>query len=62
MPPMYFASLAQLWSMDGHGPYVWTAYAIVVSVLVALVSEPLRRRRRLLNRVRQRCAPHDGAT
>jgi len=51
---MYFEDLAQLWHMDGHGPYVWTAYAIVLVVLVGLVRAPLVRRRRVLERVRSR--------
>ena len=45
---MYFDSLAQLWHMDGHGPYVWGAYAIVLLVLIGLVRAPLARRRRAL--------------
>jgi len=51
---MYFDSLAQLWHMDGHGPYVWGAYAIVLFVLIGLVRAPLARRRRALERVRGR--------
>ena len=58
---MYFSSLAQLWSMEGHGPYVWSAYAIVVTVLVLLVLEPVRRHRRLLAAVRRRASPDNGA-
>ncbi|MBP9034764.1 MAG: heme exporter protein CcmD [Pseudomonadales bacterium] len=51
---MFFDDLAQLWHMDGHGPYVWGAYAIVLLVLVGLVRAPLARRRRALDRVRAR--------
>jgi heme exporter protein D len=51
---MYFANFQQLLQMDGHGPYVWGAYAIVLLVLVALVRAPLVRRRRALDRVRAR--------
>ncbi len=51
---MYFDDLSQLWHMDGHGPYVWGAYAIVLLVLVGLVRAPLARRRRALDRVRAR--------
>ncbi len=51
---MYFDSLGDLWSMAGHGPYVWSAYAIVALVIVVLIREPLVRRRRLLERVRRR--------
>lgn len=51
---MYFQSLAQLWQMDGHGPYVWSAYLIVALVMIGLVRRPLVRRRRTLERVRSR--------
>lgn len=51
---MYFADFAQLWHMDGHGPFVWSAYAIVLVVLIGLVRAPLVRRRRVLERVRSR--------
>lgn len=51
---MYFESFAQLWSMDGHGAYVWSAYAIVWLVLTVLLRAPLVRRRQVLNRVRAR--------
>ena len=54
MKQMYFDNLAQLWQMDGHGPYVWGAYAIVLLVLIWLVRAPLERRRRALERVRAR--------
>lgn len=51
---MYFQDLTQLWQMDGHGPYVWSAYLIVVLVMIGLVRRPLARRRRALERVRSR--------
>ena len=54
---MYFDSLGDLWSMAGHGPYVWSAYAIVLLVIVVLVREPLLRRRKVLERVRRRAGP-----
>jgi heme exporter protein D len=49
---MQFDSLQAIWSMQGHGPYVWSAYAIAVATLVALVVAPLRRRKRLLAELR----------
>jgi heme exporter protein D len=51
---MYFASLQELWSMAGHGPYVWSAYALVLAVVVLQVRAPLARRRTLLRTVRAR--------
>ena len=49
---MYFDSLEALLSMDGHGPYVWSAYGITLLVLALVLSAPGRRRRRLLREVR----------
>ena len=51
---MYFASFSDLLSMDGHGPYVWSAYAIVAVVLLIMVRGPLARHRRTIERIRHR--------
>jgi heme exporter protein D len=51
---MYFDSWQQVLLMDGHGGFVWSAYAITVLVLAALVRGPLLRRRRALARVARR--------
>ena len=45
---MQFESLAALWAMQGHGPYVWSVYAVVVLALLALVVAPLLARGRIL--------------
>ena len=45
---MYFDSLGAALSMDGHGAYVWSAYAISLLVLVLLVRAPRRRQRTFL--------------
>ena len=42
---MYFESLAELWHMDGHGFYVWLAYALTALPLVIMVWLPLKRMR-----------------
>lgn len=44
---MYFESWQAFWTMGGHGPYVWSAYAITFVVLVGLVVAPWLRGRRL---------------
>ncbi|HKK22610.1 MAG TPA: heme exporter protein CcmD [Pseudohaliea sp.] len=49
---MYFDSFGAVLAMDGHGPYVWAAYAITLLVLALVLSAPGRRRRRLLRQVR----------
>lgn len=43
---MQFDSLADFMSMQGHGVFVWSVYAITLVILVALTAAPLRKRRR----------------
>ncbi|MDA8962654.1 heme exporter protein CcmD [Pseudomonadales bacterium] len=50
---MYFNNLAELWAMAGHGPYVWSAYAISFVVLAAMVILPAKRYRQKLAQIRQ---------
>ena len=45
---MYFGSLHELLTMEGHGVYVWTAYLVTTTVIAAALLVPLRRRRRFL--------------
>ena len=42
---MYFESLSAVWHMDGHGFYVWLAYALTLLPLVIMVWLPLMRMR-----------------
>lgn len=42
---MYFESLAALWQMGTHGPYVWSAFGIGVALIVANVAWALWRGR-----------------
>ena len=42
---MYFESLSAVWHMDGHGFYVWLAYALTLLPLVIMVWLPLKRMR-----------------
>jgi len=44
---MYFESFQTALAMDGHGVFVWTAYAITLAVLVLLVTVPRRREQRV---------------
>lgn len=48
-----FDSLQDFLQMSGHGPYVWSAYAISFAVMLWLVISPLRRRRLLLLELRR---------
>lgn len=36
-----FESIADFIAMNGHGPYVWSAYAITFAVLIFLLVSPL---------------------
>lgn len=49
---MQFDSLQALWQMGGHGPFVWTAYAIALITLLALVVVPLQSSRRIVAELR----------
>lgn len=49
---MYFDSWQALLAMEGHGPYVWSAYAITLIVLLWLLLAPLLRRRQLIADIR----------
>ena len=57
MPDMHFGSLGELWHMAGHGPFVWSAYAIVLVVIVGLIGNARARSRDVLQRVRNRKEP-----
>ena len=50
---MQFDSLTAFWQMGGHGAYVWSAYAISVATLLALVIVPLQRSRRIKAELRR---------
>ena len=57
---MYFDNLHALLTMDGHGAYVWTAYAVTLLVIIATLCVPLWRRRRFLRRLRGELARAQG--
>ena len=48
---MYFQSLEALLYMDGHGPFVWSAYLISALVIAVILVSPGRRRRRFLRQL-----------
>jgi heme exporter protein D len=48
---MYFQSLEALLYMDGHGPFVWSAYLISALVVAVILVSPGRRRRRFLRQI-----------
>ena len=48
---MYFDSLQALLHMEGHGIYVWSAYAITLAVVAAILLLPRRRQSRFLRQL-----------
>lgn len=58
---MYFDSLAAALTMDGHGAFVWSAYAITLLVLAAILVAPWRRQRRLLRQLSGQLRREAGA-
>lgn len=61
-PDVYFDSLSELMAMQGHGPYVWSAYAIFVVVLGWLVAAPLREKRRVMAEILRQQRRQDTGT
>ncbi|TBW59411.1 heme exporter protein CcmD [Marinobacter halodurans] len=49
---MAFDSLHDFWTMNGHGPYVWTCYGVFFLGMAALVVGSLIQRRRVIERQR----------
>lgn len=43
-----FENIQEFIQMGGHGPYVWSAYVISLSVLIWLIINPIRRKTKLL--------------
>lgn len=51
---MYFESFADLLTMDGHGVYVWSVYAVAAIILGGLILSPVVKRRRFIREESQR--------
>lgn len=45
---MAFDSLSAFWVMEGHGPFVWTCYAVFFLLVGGLAWWSLRERRQLV--------------
>ena len=58
---MYFDSFQAALSMDGHGAYVWVAYAITLTVLAWIVIAPRRRARNTLSQLADEARRQAGA-
>lgn len=51
---MYFETLTELWRMAGHGPFVWSSYAITYFVWLVLILIPVRQLALHKRRIRAR--------
>ncbi len=43
--------MAELMNMGGHGFYIWTSYAVVITVLALGIVIPIRRHKDLINEI-----------
>ncbi len=50
---MYFDNFTALLHMDGHGFYVWLAYAVALCVILGLLLIPGMQKRRFVRAYRQ---------
>lgn len=50
---MYFENWSGFWLMGGHGPYVWSAYAVALGVVVYNLLVPFLTQRQLLVEIRR---------
>lgn len=48
---MYFDSIQALWSMGGHGAYVWVAYGVSLLIMVWSIISPLKDYRKQLKNI-----------
>jgi len=48
---MYFDSVGAALAMDGHGAFVWSAYAISLLVVLFILVAPRRRQRKFLRQL-----------
>ena len=49
---MFFESFSAALHMDGHGGYVWSAYAITVLVVAVMLVLPVRRKNAIVRQLR----------
>ena len=50
---MYFEDLTSFIRMGGHGPYVWSAYALGLIVMAWNILAPLMARKRILTQLQR---------
>lgn len=48
-----FESIADFIAMNGHGPFVWAAYAITFAVLIFLLVSPLLQKKAFIKQLQK---------
>ncbi len=48
-----FESLADFFTMSGHGPYVWACYFVTIIAIVYLLVSPISSRRKLIRDIKR---------
>lgn len=48
-----FGSIADFIAMNGHGPFVWSAYAITFAVLIFLLVSPLLQKKAFIKQLQK---------
>ena len=56
-----FDSLDAFLAMNGHGPFVWSAYAITLSLVIFLIVHPILQKRKFLKAHQQWQAVHNSS-
>ena len=56
-----FDSLEAFIAMNGHGPFVWAAYAITLSVVGFLIVHPILQKRKFLKEHHQWQQSHNSS-
>lgn len=51
---MAFETFTDFIAMGKHGPFVWSAYAISVIIIVANILAPILRKRALVNEIKRK--------
>ena len=51
---MVFETLNDLWSMGGHGTYVWLAYSLSITIFVYLTISPIISYKKVISEIRFR--------
>ncbi len=57
-----FESIAELLTMKGHGPFVWSAYFISIMAFAYLIRAPMKAYREMVKRELQKKSREENAS